>query len=69
MIFLATYLNVKLCFFAGTIQLIVHSKTVYLVLPAAKVQIVGHFNFISLPSQLKYNGTPNCTPILSTRIF
>eukprot|EP00957_Ditylum_brightwellii_P139126 10604833-Ditylum_brightwellii.AAC.1 len=63
--FLAIHPNAKLCFFAGTMKLMVDSDATYLVLPRAKSRIAGHFYLAFLPNRRKYNNTPNNAPVLT----
>ena len=51
--YLATYLNVKLCFYAGNMQLHIESDAAYLVLPGAKSRVAGYFYLHSPPNANK----------------
>eukprot|EP00957_Ditylum_brightwellii_P083967 6382421-Ditylum_brightwellii.AAC.1 len=63
--YLATYPNAHLCFFVDSMQLHVHSKTVYLVKPGARSRHASYFYLVSHPNLINYNKALNNATILT----
>ena len=61
--FLHTYPNVKLRFFASTMQLVVDSNAAYLILPEARSRCSNHYCLESTHNDLNYNKSRNNSPI------
>ena len=57
--YLHTCPNGKIRYFAGTMQLMIDSDAVYLVMPGAKSRIAGHYVMESSPYPDNYNRAPH----------
>ena len=61
--YMAAYPNVRMCFVAGTMQLLVESDAAYLVLPNVKSRIAGHYMLASKPKIHNQHKSPLNAPI------